>query len=142
MNDGPNIAGIAALLGDPARANMLTALLDGRALTVSELAQAGVATLASLARAAEERRAIDFYMSQFQFASPFVLPPETPAAVVATARRALAETLEDPELVAEAAKLGVIPGFMSGERLTSTVEGLYATPAEVVKRVNAAMATK
>ena len=40
MKDGPNIAGVAALLGDPARANMLTALLDGRALTVSELAQA------------------------------------------------------------------------------------------------------
>lgn len=44
MNDGPNIATIAALLGDPARANMLTALMDGRALTATELAQrAGVA---------------------------------------------------------------------------------------------------
>jgi DNA-binding transcriptional ArsR family regulator len=44
MKDGPNIAGIAALIGDPARANMLTALMDGRALTVSELAEAaGVA---------------------------------------------------------------------------------------------------
>ena len=44
MKDGPVIAGVAALVGDPARANMLTALMDGRALTVSELAQAaGVA---------------------------------------------------------------------------------------------------
>ena len=44
MKDGPIIATIAALVGDPARANMLTALMDGRALTVSELAQAsGVA---------------------------------------------------------------------------------------------------
>ncbi len=44
MPDGPVIAAIAALLGDPARANMLTALMDGRALTVSELAEAaGVA---------------------------------------------------------------------------------------------------
>ncbi|MDB5677893.1 winged helix-turn-helix domain-containing protein [Sphingomonas bacterium] len=41
MKDGPNIAAIAALIGDPARANMLTALMDGRALTVSELAEAG-----------------------------------------------------------------------------------------------------
>ena len=39
MKDGPVIAGVAALIGDPARANMLTALMDGRALTVSELAQ-------------------------------------------------------------------------------------------------------
>ncbi len=44
MKDGPDIAAIAALLGDPARANMLTALMDGRALTASELAlEAGVA---------------------------------------------------------------------------------------------------
>src|ERR1700761_1234586 len=41
MKDGPVIAQIAALMGDPARANMLTALMDGRALTVSELALAG-----------------------------------------------------------------------------------------------------
>ncbi len=44
MQDGPLIASVAALIGDPARANMLTALMDGRALTVSELSQAaGVA---------------------------------------------------------------------------------------------------
>lgn len=39
MKEGPTIAPVAALLGDPARANMLTALMDGRALTASELAQ-------------------------------------------------------------------------------------------------------
>src|SRR5712692_9557898 len=43
MKDGPNIAAIAALLGDPARANMLTALMHGQAMTATELAQeAGV----------------------------------------------------------------------------------------------------
>lgn len=44
MQDGPSISRVAALIGDPARANMLVALMDGRALTVSELAQcAGIA---------------------------------------------------------------------------------------------------
>src|SRR5450631_1634765 len=43
MKDGPNIARIAALLGDPARADVLTALLTDRALTATELASiAGV----------------------------------------------------------------------------------------------------
>jgi DNA-binding transcriptional ArsR family regulator len=43
MKDGPGIAGIAALIGDHARADMLTALLSGEALTASELAHgAGV----------------------------------------------------------------------------------------------------
>ncbi|WP_026988038.1 ArsR/SmtB family transcription factor [Fodinicurvata fenggangensis] len=45
MNEGPKIASVAALLGDPARANILTALMDGRALTASELAEAAGVTL-------------------------------------------------------------------------------------------------
>lgn len=45
MKEGPVIATVAALIGDPARANMLTALMDGRALTVSELAEAAGVTL-------------------------------------------------------------------------------------------------
>ena len=43
MKAGPDIAMVAALVGDPARSNMLTALMTGRALTASELAhQAGI----------------------------------------------------------------------------------------------------
>ena len=43
MREGPDIARIASLVGDPARANMLSALMDGGALTASELAlEAGV----------------------------------------------------------------------------------------------------
>ncbi|HEY9104032.1 winged helix-turn-helix domain-containing protein [Chitinimonas sp.] len=39
MKDGPNIARIAALIGDPARAEILTALMADRALTATELAE-------------------------------------------------------------------------------------------------------
>jgi DNA-binding transcriptional ArsR family regulator len=43
MKDGPNIVGIAAMIGDHARSDMLTALAGGQALTATELAQiAGV----------------------------------------------------------------------------------------------------
>ncbi|HVS57696.1 MAG TPA: helix-turn-helix domain-containing protein [Casimicrobiaceae bacterium] len=38
MKDGPNIVGIAALIGDHARAEILTALTGGQALTATELA--------------------------------------------------------------------------------------------------------
>jgi len=40
MITGPIIAEIAALVGDPARATMVSALLDGRSLTAGELASA------------------------------------------------------------------------------------------------------
>lgn len=43
MKAGPDIALVASLLGEPARANMLTALVGGQALTAGELArEAGV----------------------------------------------------------------------------------------------------
>lgn len=38
MTDSPSIVGIAALIGDQARASMLTALMGGQALTATELA--------------------------------------------------------------------------------------------------------
>ena len=44
MHTAPLIAEIASLVGDPARAMMLTALLDGRALTATELAYAARVT--------------------------------------------------------------------------------------------------
>jgi DNA-binding transcriptional ArsR family regulator len=40
MSNAPQIAEVAALVGDPGRANMLVALLGGRALTATELAYA------------------------------------------------------------------------------------------------------
>ena len=45
MKEGPDIARIGTLIGDPARANMLTALMGGQALTATELAQAAGVTL-------------------------------------------------------------------------------------------------
>ena len=45
MAEGPDIARIASLIGDPARANMLLALLGGKALTATELAGAAGVTL-------------------------------------------------------------------------------------------------
>lgn len=43
MREGPNIALIGSLLGEPTRANMLMALMNGKALTAGELArEAGV----------------------------------------------------------------------------------------------------
>jgi DNA-binding transcriptional ArsR family regulator len=44
VSDTPDLAGLAALIGDPARARMLTAVMSGKALTATELAlEAGVA---------------------------------------------------------------------------------------------------
>src|SRR5262245_25151821 len=58
MRDGPHISGIASLIGEPARAEMLTALLADRALTATELATiAGVGKATASAHLAKMRAA-------------------------------------------------------------------------------------
>jgi DNA-binding transcriptional ArsR family regulator len=44
MRDGPNIARVAGLIGEPARAEMLSVLMGGQALTATELAAAANVT--------------------------------------------------------------------------------------------------
>lgn len=59
MKEGPDIALLGSLIGDPARANMLVALMSGKALTASELAaEAGVTvqTASSHLRKLEDAR--------------------------------------------------------------------------------------
>lgn len=56
MKEGPNFSQIAALIGDPARGNILTALMSGKALTASELAsEAGVSAQTASAHLAKLR---------------------------------------------------------------------------------------
>ena len=79
MITGPIIAEIAALVGDPARATMMTALLDGRALTAGELAlaaritpQTASAHLAKLTAAGLLSMVRDGRHRHFRLASPTV----------------------------------------------------------------------
>lgn len=59
MKDGPNVAAIAALIGDRARSEILTALLGGQALTATELSEVAdvnkATTSAHLARLVEAK---------------------------------------------------------------------------------------
>ena len=79
MNTAPLIAEIAGLVGEPTRARMLTALLDGRALTAGELAyaarvQAPTASM-HLAKLAEARLVAPLKTGRhryFRLASPLV----------------------------------------------------------------------
>jgi DNA-binding transcriptional ArsR family regulator len=80
MNTGPLIAEIAALVGEPARATILSALLDGRALTATELAFAARVTpqtasthLAKLSQAGLLSTIRDGRHRYFRIASPKVV---------------------------------------------------------------------
>jgi DNA-binding transcriptional ArsR family regulator len=80
MITGPLTAEIAGLVGEPARATILSALLDGRALTASELAYAARVTpqtasthLGKLTEAGLASRIRDGRHRYYQLASPKVV---------------------------------------------------------------------
>lgn len=48
MHDGPDISRLAAVIGEPGRAQVLSALMDGRSLTATELADAAAVTRSTM----------------------------------------------------------------------------------------------
>ena len=87
MITGPIVAEIAALLADPAIATMVWALLDGRALTASELAQTARTHLAKLTGAGLLSMARQGRHRYFRFASPRVTGMIDAIVAVALERR-------------------------------------------------------
>jgi hypothetical protein len=56
-------------------------------------------------------------------------------------RDAFAEAMRDPQLVAEATKMDLELGFVSGLAVQTLVERLYQSPPEVIARAQAIVAT-
>ena len=77
MKDGPTSSGIAALIGDPARAEMLTALMAGQALTATELA--AVAGVTKQTVSAHLAKLVDARLLAVRDPGPAsLLPPRRP----------------------------------------------------------------
>jgi tripartite-type tricarboxylate transporter receptor subunit TctC len=64
-----------------------------------------------------------------------VLPPEVPQERVDIMRKAIAEAVHDPELVAEAATIKMDMTYTPPERLEQLVAKLYQTPPAVIETV-------
>ena len=65
---------------------------------------------------------------------PYFLAPGTPKSRVQLLRKAFADTLKDPELLAEAKKASLDIQYVSGEETDAVVQGLYKMePAFVVR---------
>jgi tripartite-type tricarboxylate transporter receptor subunit TctC len=63
-----------------------------------------------------------------------VAPPGVDPRVVEVLRKAFADTMRDPQFIAEGAKIGLELEFVAGGEVQSMVERLYRSPANVVSR--------
>lgn len=92
-----------------------------------------------LAKSEEDREALELMMSTSLFARPFVAPPDLPQERLDALRRAFVDALNDPELLADAAKMGAIIDAVSGQEIADEMKKIYATPRAVVERVKEAI---
>jgi tripartite-type tricarboxylate transporter receptor subunit TctC len=71
---------------------------------------------------------------------PLVAPPGTDPRVGAALRTGFAEAMRDPQLLAEAAKMDLELGFVSGADVQALVERLYRSPPDVITRAQSIVA--
>jgi tripartite-type tricarboxylate transporter receptor subunit TctC len=94
-----------------------------------------VPSIFAFAKTDAQRQLMRFVFSSVEFGRPYVLPPNTPKERVDVLRKAFAETVHDPELVAEADRLKLDMTYRSPEDLERLVTNLYETPPEMVETI-------
>jgi tripartite-type tricarboxylate transporter receptor subunit TctC len=93
----------------------------------------------TLAKSEEERQALQMLYAQSGFSRPFILPPGVPEERVALLRKAFDETMNDPDLLAEAQKMNLDVDAGTGQEVQELVARMYETPPNVVERLKKAL---
>ena len=99
---------------------------------------ANVPRAKDLLKSDAERKAFDFFQAPDEIQNPYMLPPGTPADILALYRKAFDAVVKDPAYLAEAAKRkqNVVP--QTGDFVQKTIAAMYATSPEVIERVKQA----
>jgi tripartite-type tricarboxylate transporter receptor subunit TctC len=107
-----------------------------------DITKMGVPLAVDFARTPENRRVMELIYSSETFGRPYMMSPGVPADRVAALRKAFMETLRDPELLAEARRIGLVIDPISGEELQALAEKLFATPVAIVEQAKQALIYK
>ena len=102
------------------------------ARTIPALKEAGVPLSVDFARTSQQREALEAFLLQGSISRPFILPPDVAPDRLAAMRKALADVLKDPELLAEARKSGLDISPETGEEVTAQVKKIYGTSPEIL----------
>lgn len=97
---------------------------------------ANVASAMDYAKSDEAKKLIKHGAYDLAYsARPYFLAPGTPKARVNILRKAFADALKDPELLAEAKKASFVIEYVSGEELEGIVHGLYKIDSAFAARM-------
>jgi tripartite-type tricarboxylate transporter receptor subunit TctC len=82
----------------------------------------------------DDRQVIEFLSFQQEMGRPFLMPPGTPAHMVAVIRRAFEDTIKDPQFVASAHKALMEIDPMGGAAIHAAITKAYETPKPILQR--------
>lgn len=109
---------------------------DQQALVTFDRERAEIApdapTVLELDLTAEQQALVEAHLNLLDLGRPIVGPPDMDPAALECVRGALAATVTDPALVAEAEAAERPFNYLSGEELDATVDGLLDAPANYV----------
>jgi tripartite-type tricarboxylate transporter receptor subunit TctC len=107
-----------------------------------EVTAMGVPLAVDFATSPENRKIMELVYSSETFGRPYMLAPGVPEDRVAALRKAFLDTMRDPELLAEATRIGLAIDPISGEELQALAARMFATPAAFVEKTRQAMEYK
>jgi tripartite-type tricarboxylate transporter receptor subunit TctC len=87
----------------------------------------------------ETKQVLEAYALRFESSIPLYVPPATPDNVVETLRKAVDETLADPEYRDQSVKAGrSLDGALSGTEVQASVQRIHDVPKEIWAKLSAA----
>ena len=103
---------------------------------------ADVPTAFELATNDDDRALIEFMTSSAELGQAFIAPPDVPAPIIETLRRAFDLTMQDAAYIAYSKKVGNALTPLPGAELARFVAKTLATPKSVIDRYTAAVAVR
>lgn len=101
--------------------------------------QMNIVRATDAAKTAEDRKIMDLIYSQQIFGRPFYAPPGIPAERAKILRAAFDASLKDPQLLADAKKLGADIRPMSGAELQKIIDDIYSQPDALLEKARNAL---
>ncbi len=107
-----------------------------------EMDRMGVPRTADFAKTEEQRRILEIVYSQQLSSRPYFVAAEVAPERVTALRRAFMDTWKDPDLLAEAEKMGLQVNPVSGEDVQAFLAKIYASPPDLLKKAKEAIKVK
>ena len=101
-----------------------------------------VPTVLEEAKTQSQQQIVKLIVSRQLVARPYAAPPGLPAARKAALIKAFADTMADPDYIADAHRMKLEVSPVSAARVDAVIADLYGTPPEVIAQAKAVIAGK